>query len=330
MNSDLIKEYEYFKWSLSRPPGHKHLALFSGFCTDHPSAIVCYDTDTFRGFTELLNFQDIVVELGCSYGKCTHLISKRVSSNRVLGIDVSNEVIAKAKENYTDINFQQCDLIATPYLAFKLVEDLIGCCESKQCINKTEQRTEDEKLDGFSQSETPRLVVFMDIGGNREMETNIALLAWVVADMPQKPDLIVVKSQSIYRFVSGILKGTLFTENCHIGAAFDWNKLLSTSESAFQNRKRKKEITLASESISPTKLQRFDEKVRKLPHPLKAPRRSTPAGIDICRFHNYSMCKNFVDPENRGTTCDLDHSHCHICLAVGHVAKDCVQQLSLV
>lgn len=63
-------------------------------------------------------------------------------------------------------------------------------------------------------------------------------------------------------------------------------------------------------------LQVHQEKPRK--YPLDYPARSTAAGVNICRFHNYSTCLKRLSGD-----CQFDHDHCHACGASGHVAKDC-------
>ena len=51
---------------------------------------------------------------------------------------------------------------------------------------------------------------------------------------------------------------------------------------------------------------------------LKLPLRDTPAGLRICRPHNYDVC-------HKGAACPFDHSYCHHCLQqAGHKARDCV------
>ena len=45
---------------------------------------------------------------------------------------------------------------------------------------------------------TPNLVVFVDIGGNRELEALVALLPWVASSLPQIPRRIVVKSETMH------------------------------------------------------------------------------------------------------------------------------------
>ena len=63
-------------------------------------------------------------------------------------------------------------------------------------------------------------------------------------------------------------------------------------------------------------LQVHQEKPRK--YPLDYPARYTLAGVNICRFHNYSSCLKRLSGD-----CPFDHGHCHACGAAGHVASAC-------
>jgi hypothetical protein len=53
-------------------------------------------------------------------------------------------------------------------------------------------------------------------------------------------------------------------------------------------------------------------------NPLRYPQRFTPAGLRICRPHNYSTSGCL-----KADTCPFDHDHCHHCGAVGHRGVAC-------
>jgi len=56
----------------------------------------------------------------------------------------------------------------------------------------------------------------------------------------------------------------------------------------------------------------------QLRHPLQYPRRFTPDGLEICRYHNYRVCDR-----HRDGRCERDHTTCHVCGERGHIALAC-------
>ena len=60
-------------------------------------------------------------------------------------------------------------------------------------------------------------------------------------------------------------------------------------------------------------------------YPLDYPVRYTASGVNICRYHNYSMCVRA-----QHGSCKFDHCCCHNCGAAGHRALDCPEGLGAV
>ena len=145
------------------------------------------------------------------------------------------------------------------------------------------------KKEKTAAARTPQLVVFADIGGNRELEALVALLPWVATALA--PRLVIVKSQTLHTAVAAN------------GGCFDWDALqVSCARSSFRRQ--------------------------KLPHPLKAPLRLARDGTPICRFHNYRLKRDGVDLVDgstcrQGDLCPFDHIQCHRCLLDGHTALQC-------
>jgi len=283
--------------------------LASTAVVDTRVGVVTYDTATFRRLTNLLHPQDMVIEIGCSYGKATTLISEAVgrNSSQVLGIDTSKDVLQQAIKAYPHLtnSFVQCDVVATPFIAYEIIDKFLrGVSGGERSVRATK---------------TSQVVVFMDIGGNRELETNLALLSWIISDMPQHPRLIVIKSQSLYCAVAGHYENNIFPLDCHVHAKFDWADLMEQGRLNVLNRKRRrgsatdkdkdkdgaedtnkgvgedrdvsgaKAGTQASSVLVPllpaAAAAGGGGAVRsKMPYPMKAPRRQTSDGVDICRY----------------------------------------------
>ncbi len=308
------------------------------------SAFVTYDTNSFRTACSFVEEdRDVVVEIGCSYGKATQLLASRAGSGNVLGVDTSKEALVAAKMRNAEVEFLHCDVLATPNTLTNKLDELLA---NKTAGGKTETETETE-------TEKPReLVVYVDIGGNRELEALAALLPWV-ASLRKPPRLIVVKSQSLYNnvvelnsnskklaatsplAVAPVTSSDDGMANTHL--LFDWERILALADEAKEARRAKgrsqrgpKRKLAESEEMNASKKAELERP--KYPHPLKAPLKLTADGIPICRFHNYvaSGCFRHLDPKNMGTTCELDHEHCHYCGHHGHIAMACEDYAPLI
>ena len=275
--------------------------------------IVCPFTDTFRTLAKLVPPSSLVLEIGCSYGKCTRVLANTLSSpSQVIGIDISKEVLASASLAYPELTFLKADCLRDPMSTSRIHQQL--CLDHPHLSRKN-------------------LVVFVDIGGNRELESLVALLPWIERHLC--PNAIVVKSEQLHAAV---------LERC--GGAFDWAMLQDIATEAVTKRKTtggggsdekrraeatKRNVRNGDQRMARTKAgvaagvaQCVVPVIKKL-HPLKAPLRNTPEGIAICRFHNYDErgCFKFIDPSCTGESCPYDHVLCHICLKKGHRALEC-------
>ena len=227
----------------------------------------------------------------------------------MIGIDISKEVLASASLAYPELTFLKADCLRDPMSTSRIHQQL--CLDHPHLSRKN-------------------LVVFVDIGGNRELESLVALLPWIERHLC--PNAIVVKSEQLHAAV---------LERC--GGAFDWAMLQDIATEAVTKRKttggggsdekRRAEATKRNvrngeqdgkRSVAAGVAQCVVPVIKKL-HPLKAPLRNTPEGIAICRFHNYDErgCFKFIDPSCTGESCPYDHVLCHICLKKGHRALEC-------
>ena len=253
-------------------------------------AVVCPDTATFRKHASHVRPEDLVVELGCSFGRCTALLAKQLSdpAKQLIGVDTSREVLAAASVEYPNLKFKRADVLRDPMGTLNMVRAL---CDANEGGN---------------------LCVFVDIGGNRELEALVALLPWIATALPRIPRLIVVKSETLSAAVA------------ERGGVFDWSWLQSKSKSAVLARRG---VGVGSGGAGGTVGEKSKSVLRRMPHPLKAPLRKNPDGVPICRFHNYNPrekgCKMHRDREGHGTSCPYDHEHCHWCGMKGHIALDC-------
>ena len=241
------------------------------------TGFVCGTTRLYRALAERVLPTCVVLEIGCSYGKCTNVLAKTVNNyRRVVGIDISNEVIDRASKSFPKLKFVRTDVLRDPLSVSRLSKEL---------------DKEFKDHDG--------LVIFIDIGGNRDLESVVKCIEYVNCEL--KPLMMVVKSEALYKCVKVMMKGV-----------FDWKKLSEISNAALLERKS-----------SSSETDDGDVYKRKY-HPLKAPLKMNPDGISICRYHNYDTkgCRKFIDPTFKGP-CPYDHEYCHACLRKGHRALEC-------
>jgi hypothetical protein len=251
-------------------------SITNGICeksiTDQPY-IVVPSTYLFRKFASQIPSTAFVVEIGCANGFCTAKILQRVQINHFVGIDISPQFIRECQAKFPDGYFEMINVLMEWARTQELIEEKFREFDSQATMSDS-------------------LHLYVDIGGNREVESLLALLQ-IIQDR-LLPASLVVKSKELFAFGG---KHGLDTETA-------WNQLQSLAQSALIQRRHK-----------PKKY-----------HPLRMPQRYNSEGTAICRFHNYDAkrgCLLFSDLNNHGKHCHLDHEHCHSCLGKGHVAWEC-------
>ena len=202
--------------------------------------IVAFDTGTFRELAAaLVRPTDCVLEIGCSYGRCTAILARAAGDpRRVVGVDTSKEassgasnehgrggakpwiplahhqdstfccgapalasarcvrgspllllwrfaaaprrarrrpqVLAAARAELPHLVLKRGDALASPLAVSKLARDLLLASDRPRA-DAAGAGTGGVAAGGKAASD---LVVFVDIGGNRELEALAALLPW--------------------------------------------------------------------------------------------------------------------------------------------------------
>ena len=147
---------------------------------------------------EHVTFEDAAIEIGASYGRCTSILAKATgSASHVLGVETSKEVVAKASEAYPTLHFEQMDVFKERLRLLELTEQVVRgnarVAIARTAPSATELGRPSDLSDSAVSGILRDLVVFVDIGGNRELETLVALIPWVQSEM--RPRLLVVKSE---------------------------------------------------------------------------------------------------------------------------------------
>ena len=142
---------------------------------------ICPDTTQFRQWAQsLVSPGDRVVEIGASYGEASAILAQS-SGNvaNVIALETSKSVLAEAKRRHPDLRFIQLDVLRDPQTLDAIVTSLMA------------------------NAPKARLSVYVDIGGNRELEALVAILPWILGlrarQMSITPAVVVVKSLTLFR-----------------------------------------------------------------------------------------------------------------------------------
>ena len=223
---------------------------------ENPTVVVTGETNHFRSMALQANSNDIALEIGCSTGETSKLIiSNNVSS--WVGFDTSDEMIEKCRQY---------------------------ACGLKHLVVKIDALVNPRKAEESARTFGDPTVVFVDIGGNREVINVFRMVSWILGSF--QPRLVVVKSRELVQSLQATA-----TVNPASG-------IISRGDEWFQHHQAKRAIPK---------------------HPLRAPLTLSPKdGVTpICRYRNYHK-RGCLKRD-----CPFDHEHCHMCLRPGHIALDC-------
>lgn len=236
-----------------------------------------------------VNANSSILEVGCSTGEASAILMRycRYTNNykNYLGLDTSADMIATCKQSLPSCKdcFYKMNALMDP----KGTEALV---RSKLSVNPNFPRSS-----GTCPPRVGPCTVFLDIGGNRELEGVLKMTDWVRQCFG--PRLIVIKSRELCKRVKQEeTKGIMAVASSgEITGGHGW----------FQRQLEEQR------SSSPRAM-----------HPLKAPLVFSPSDgkTPICRYHNYHPLGCLKDG------CPRDHEYCHACREAGHIARQCPNQ----
>jgi Methylase involved in ubiquinone/menaquinone biosynthesis len=285
-------------------------------------------TDQYRLLaTSQIQSTDHVLEIGCSNGECSLVIAKYLSKGSLVAFDTSQEMIAQAKDKISSLQenvvkntrFHVVDPFTEPRRALLLA----GGGGHDGVINKPNS----EKI----------TVVLIDIGGNRDLESVLKMLAWVNESF--SPRLCIVKSKHM---VQEIRTDSSCCTNVGEESSKDDDER-PTVKSCKRLKMKRPIISIQSfsgviangkewfhtiyhEKLIAGSTNKMDEKktllAPRFSHPKRAPLSLSPKDgkTPICRYYNYH--KNGCIKSD----CTNDHVHCHWCLKPGHIALHCTNK----
>jgi SAM-dependent methyltransferase len=306
-------------------------------------------TDQYRKLaaSQLLE-NDHVLEIGCSNGECSLYIDKYLQRGTFIGFDISQKMIAEAKDKFSGRDgipiptklewdekaelWRQCQCGDDNYVKFHIIDPFTEPQRAYKYATTIDSRNEDGNM---KEVEIKPTVIFIDIGGNRELDPVVRMISW--AKEKFDPRLCIIKSEAMmqnlnecqekYRQSGGLGEGKESKlkrqkldneQKSRANVSVEKNGVVVNGEGWFQN------IVENPTDVSDTRTAGVRCNPCTAPgfiHPLKAPLSLSPiTNLPICRFHNYAEkgCK-------KKDACPFDHIHCHLCKKPGHRALDCKQ-----
>lgn len=289
--------------------------------TNISKIIITRNTDTYRlmASSQIRPEKDCVLEIGCSYGKCTQILSKY--AKHVIAIDTSPEALQQAKKlvrtsdtywKKENVEFRRLD----PFMSV----DSITLIEMVQKLSKTRPST--SKIENEENKKVRLDCVFIDIGGNRDISPVVTMISWVSSTFDV--NMIIVKSEELETEAQHYINATSDQSNHHDLDDIWWkdmqtkyNSEIIQLESSSENKMKHNQ----NEPLEPPNTNRSSAMSKIHAHPLQAPVRYSTKGdgtTPICRYHNYH-----IDGCRKGNECPFDHTICHNCLKEGCIARNC-------
>ena len=77
------------------------------------TGLVCYDTKTFRNLaSKKVKYEDCVVEIGCSFGACTTILSKTVGNHKnILALDIAQNCVETCQKSNPEVWCVKIDIL---------------------------------------------------------------------------------------------------------------------------------------------------------------------------------------------------------------------------
>ena len=274
-----------------------------------------------------LKKEDHILEIGCSNGECSLVIAKYGGS--LVGIDVSTEMISQAKEKMSKTNDD--DNTTYSKVQFHILDPFLQPQKVIQVSSLSSQLQNNNDDDVETKKKQPT-VIFIDIGGNRDLTSVIRMLEWVKYSFT--PRLIIIKSEEMVQSIKEECKSsdsstkhqTIENESNPTNNDYNPMKRFKSSELRIHSSGRiengedwfQRQISKIGNNDTTNPM----TKRKRFPHPQKAPLQLCPSDqkTPICRYHNYHKNGCYHHLEGK---CPYDHNYCHWCLQKGHIAMQC-------
>ena len=258
--------------------------------TPRAQGVVVESTEHYRQAAQLVDpSSDCVLEIGCASGLATAALIERLGGDgrRVVALDISTTCVEEARRS---VGATGCKVLVLD--ALLEWRKLPGLVEAARGVGGAHAQ----------------LCVFVDINGNRELPSLVALMPALAL---LEPRLLVVKSSKLLAAGRGN----------SLNAA--WHAIRTLAFEELMGRRRggsgkSPEEAPTSACAAPELQSRRDLPPALFFSAVRAPRRFNKQGVQICRFFNYAEC--VLRP---GETCCAYSHDCNACLVAGHRAAAC-------
>jgi len=316
--------------------------------TTQPCIILVTETTNYYRHlaSSQINENDHVLEIGCSNGECSLIIAKYC--NQFIGFDTSTQMIQEAKEKVDNKKYKH----------------------SNHTINA--DRVEFYNIDPFNDPKKASNlargsnVVFIDIGGNRDLASVLKMIQWSIMNVGNNEnepsssspsslsstlELIVIKSEELFRRLQSDIdsKKSMGSALSSVDKEIAFKKIkqerqiyLSDSTGIIENCElwfQRELENISSTTMLKTKNTRSNNidshemlLVSSSSTTNGPPKYSHPlkAPMAVCPVDGHTpICRYFNYHKNgcKKSKCEFDHEHCHWCLQKGHIALHCTHGL---
>lgn len=293
--------------------------------------IVCSETWAYRSLARALPLPaDTVLEIGSSHGEATKLLAE--GAGRVVGVEISRSLIASSRKAHaarSNVSFVELDALQNPRGLHELAADADLCFADLGGTRPLSALL--ELLPPLLERCAPFRTVVVKcremhaavMSGQREggsglwpevlarlqrTEAAAAVAAAVEVEVAAPAQLAAVPMQA-----AAVTASDLVASSGGAGGS-PATPEAAAPPSATEEDEMTRAATADASGSSPAAVEEALRAAFRL-YPLKYKPRAAPSGKQICRFHNFGVCRNHA--------CQYDHAHCHYCGGAGHVALRC-------
>lgn len=270
---------------------------------------------------------NVVLEIGCSTGGTSEILWKQllpVARSYWIGMDTGADMVRTVQQKLA-----KAVVVPTSTYSMSRNEPQESNAKTRlTCVQMNPLKDPETAIDTVKKhilnetASTPteqgaiRMTVFVDIGGNREEAAVVRMIHWILSSSFHDAftlhqsfhdaftlHQIIVKSESVY---AALQQETTAATVGHVDGRMDPHVWCTERLRVALRETLPKHPLQAAKRFRPVESKTATTTAANVPPP------------NICRYHNYH-----VSGCAKGSRCPYDHDHCHLCLTLGHTARQC-------